>query len=419
MRLLDGLIDTRPLRSSPPFRRLWLGSTATALGGQLTVVAVLAQVWALTGNTVAVGAIGLAKAVPMVVFGLVGGTLADAVDRRRLVLFTTVGQILAAGLLAVQSLAAVESLPVVLALVSLQAACGGLGAPARKTFFVRLLAEDQVAAGIALTHLSFQAAMLAGPAIAGLVTARWGVGTCYVLDTVTFCAGLYGVLRLPAMRPDDTTARPGIRAIWAGWRFIARRPVVRGAFLTDVLATVLAMPIALFPAINEDRFGGNPATLGLFLSAIAVGGIVAGAASGLVTRARRPGIVMLAAAAMWGLGLAGFGFAQPAWLALGCLAVAGAADTLSVISRASIVQLATPDSHRGRVSAVEHIIGVSGPDVGNFRGGLVASATSASFAVISGGALCVLGIAVVAALNKPLRRFTIADEPSRPAPTAP
>lgn len=142
MRLLDGLIDTRPLRSSPPFRRLWLGSTATALGGQLTVVAVLAQVWALTGNTVAVGAIGLAKAVPMVVFGLVGGTLADAVDRRRLVLFTTVGQILAAGLLAVQSLAAVESLPVVLALVSLQAACGGLGAPARKTFFVRLLAED-------------------------------------------------------------------------------------------------------------------------------------------------------------------------------------------------------------------------------------------------------------------------------------
>lgn len=411
MSLLVGLVDIRPLRSSPGFRRLWVGSTLSALGGQLAVFAVLYQVWELTGSSVAVGAVGLAQAVPMVAFGLVGGSLADAVDRRRLVLLTTSGQLLSAGVLAGQALIGLGSLGVLLGLVSLQVSCGALGAPARRTFVARLLSRDQVAAGIALTHLSFQAAMLVGPVIAGVVTARWGVSACYLLDALTFGAALYGVAGLRPMRPVEKLTRPGIRTAWAGWRFIVGHPVLSGAFLTDVLATVMAMPIALFPAINEQRFGGRPETLGLFLSAIAVGGITAGAASGVVTRARRPGTVMLAAAAAWGLGVAGFGLAQSLWLVLGCLAAAGAADTISVISRGSIVQLATPDSHRGRVSAVEHIVGVSGPDLGNFRGGLVAGATSASFAVISGGLLCVLGVAGLARGNPSLRRFTTADRP--------
>ncbi len=299
---LDGLVDIRPLRSSPAFRRLWAGNTLSGLGGQLAVVAVLYQVWELTGSPVAVGAIGLAQAVPMVVFGLVGGSLADAIDRRRLVLLTTTGQLLSAGLLAGQAVAGVGSLWLLLGLVSLQSACGALGAPARRTFVVRLLPPEQVGAGIALTNLSFQAAMLVGPAVAGVVTAQWGVGTCYLLDALTFGAALYGVLRLPSMIPLGEVARPGIRAIWAGWRFIGSHPVLNGALLSDVLATVMAMPIALFPVINEEHFGGSPETLGLFLSAIAVGGIAAGAASGTVTRVRRPGAVMLVAAGVWGLG---------------------------------------------------------------------------------------------------------------------
>lgn len=405
MSLVNGLVDTRPLRSSAAFRRLWMGNSLSALGMPLTLVAVLHQTWALTDNPVAVGAVGLAQAIPMVVFGLVGGSLADVVDRRRLMLLTTTGQIVCAGLLAGQALAGVRSLWILLGLVSLQAACAALGGPARKTFPVRLLAEDQVSAGIALTHVSFQAAMLVGPAIAGVVTAWWGVGACFGLDALTRVAALYGVVRLPSMRPLGEVAAPGIRAIWAGWRFIGRRPVLGGALVTDVFATVLAMPVALFPAINDERFGGSPETLGLFFSAIAVGGIAAGAASGLATRSPRPGAIMLAAATVWGAGLVGFGLAQQLWLALACLGAAGAADTISVISRGTIVQLATPDSHRGRVSSAEHIIGVSGPDLGNFRGGLVAGATSASFAVISGGVLCVLGVAGIALANTSLRKF--------------
>jgi predicted MFS family arabinose efflux permease len=402
------LLDTRPLRSSPPFRRVWVGSCLSTVGGQIAVVAVLHQTWELTASPVAVGAIGLAQAVPMIVFGQVGGALADAVDRRRLVLLTTLGQILVAGLLAAQAFAGLGSLAVLLALVAVQSACNALGAPARRTFAARLLPADQVGAGLALANLSFQGAMLVGPAIAGIVAAGWGVGACYAVDALTFLAALYGVVRLPPLPPDGAVARPGLRSVVAGWRFIAGRPVLAGAFLTDLLATVLAMPIALFPVVNAERFGGGPQTLGLFLSAIAVGGITAGLASGAVTRARRPGLVMLAAAAVWGLALAAFGVAPSLWLVLGCLAVAGAADTISVISRAALVQLVTPDAYRGRVSAVEDVVGMAGPYLGNFRAGLVAGMTSAGFAAVSGGLLCVLGIAAVAATNAALRRPAIA-----------
>jgi predicted MFS family arabinose efflux permease len=260
-----------------------------------------------------------------------------------------------------------------------------------------------VGAGLALFNLGFQASMLVGPAIAGIVSASWGVGACYAVDTLTFLAALYGLVRLPPLPPDGALARPGLRAVAAGWRFIAGRPVLAGAFLTDLIATVLAMPIALFPVVNAERFGGDPATLGLFLSAIAVGGIVAGLGSGTVTRASRPGLVMLVAAGVWGVALAGFGLAPSPWSALGCLALAGAADTISVISRGALVQLATPDAYRGRVSAVEDIVGMAGPYLGNFRAGVVAGATTSGFAAISGGLLCVLGIAAVAAATPALR----------------
>lgn len=416
MTAIDSLLDVQPLRQAPAFRRLWLGNTLSGLGGQLALVAVLYQVWTLTHSTVAVGAVGLAQAVPMVIFGLVGGSLADAVDRRKLVLVTTTGQVAAAGLLTAQAFAGADSLALLLGLVAVHATCGGLGAPARRTFAPRLLPDNLVSAGLALNHLSFQASMLIGPAIAGVVIGAWGVGACYLLDSATFLAALYGVLRLPSLRPLGTPDRPGPRAIWASWRFIGSRPVLRGAFVTDLLATVLAMPVALFPAVNAERYGGNPETLGLFLSAVAVGGILAGAMSGLATRSPRPARAMLIAATLWGVGIAGFGLAQQLWLALGCLAIAGAADTISVISRGSIVALATPDARRGRVSAVEHIIGVAGPDVGNFRGGVVAGATSASFALVSGGLLCVVGVAAVAAFNRPLRRFTVDRSESEPEP---
>ncbi|WP_326726785.1 MFS transporter [Streptomyces phaeochromogenes] len=408
-------LDTRPLRSSRPFRDLWIGSSAAQLGGQIATVAVLAQVWDLTGSPVGTGAIGLATGLPMVLFGLFGGTLADSVDRRAVVRVTAVGQLLAAAGLLAQALADNRSVPLLLALVAMGTACGALGAPARRTFPVRLLPSDQVAAGLALTNVSFQAAMLAGPALAGLIIARWGFPAAYAAQAVTVAVSMLAVIRLPAMKPEGVDVAGGRRRPErGGWGIILRRPTLWGSMATDLSATLLAMPIALFPLVNEVRFDGNPQTLGLFLSAVAVGGITAGLLSGTVTRWRRGGLVQLTAAGVWGVALAGFGLAAPLWLALGCLAVAGAADTVSVVTRSALVQLQTPDAYRGRVSSVEHVIGVAGPELGNFRGGLLASATSASFSLVAGGLSAILAIAAVAATNAPLRAYRTPSAATEP-----
>ena len=412
------LLDVRPL-GVPAFRRLWIGTSLSATGGQIASVAVLYQVWEMTHSPVWTGAVGLARAVPLVVLGLVGGVLADALDRRSLVQWTMAAQVLTALGLAAQALAGLESLVVLLLLVALQAAFGALGAPAQRTFPVRLLGRSLVAAGIALQHLSFQVAMLAGPALAGVILGQWGLTPPYLVQAAAFLAALYAVVRLPAMPPTGPGSGRGLRAVVDGARFIARRPVLGGLYATDLIATLLAMPIALFPMINEQRFGGNPETLGLFLSAIAVGGMLAGLFSGTLTRSDRPGLVQLWAAGIWGAALAVFGLVGPLWLALGMLAVAGAADTVSVIARGAAVQLATPDSHRGRVTSVEHVIGVAGPELGNFRAGVVAGLAGAAFAATSGGLVCLVGIAVIAAANRPLREFRVnRDVPDHPGDTS-
>ncbi|MET7320540.1 MFS transporter [Streptomyces sp. NPDC005549] len=411
-------LDTRPLRGSQPFRDLWIGTSVSQVGGQIANVAVLAQVWDLTGSPVGTGAIGLATGLPMVLFGLLGGTLADTVDRRAVVRATTAGQLLAAAALCAQALADNRNVLLLLALVAVGTSCSALGAPARRTFPVRLLPDDQVAAGLALTNVSFQAAMLAGPAMAGLIIARWDLPAAYAAQAAAMVVSMLAVIRLPAMRPEGADAAGGRRRPKrGGWRIVLRRPALWGSMATDLSATLLAMPVALFPLVNEIRFGGNPQTLGLFLSAVAVGGITAGLLSGTVTRWRRGGLVQLSAAGVWGLALACFGLAGPLWLALGCLAVAGAADTVSVVTRSALVQLETPDAYRGRVSSVEHVIGVAGPELGNFRGGLLASATSASFSLVFGGLSAILAIAAVAATNAPLRGYRTPPAPTKP--TAP
>ncbi|WP_406339440.1 MFS transporter [Streptomyces sp. NBC_00649] len=411
-------LDTRPLRGSRPFRDLWIGTSTSQLGGQIATVAVLAQVWELTGSTVGTGAIGLATGLPMVLFGLLGGTLADSVDRRALVRATTTGQLLVAAGLSAQAVAGNRNVFLLLALVAAGTACGALGAPARRTFPVRLLPADQVAAGLALTNVSFQVAMLAGPALAGLIIARWDLSAAYAAQAVATLVSVLAVIRLPAMKPGGTDAKVSRRRPErGGWRIVLRRPTLWGSMATDLSATLLAMPIALFPLVNEIRFDGNPQTLGLFLSAVAVGGIAAGLLSGMVTRWRRGGLVQLCAAAVWGLALAGFGLSGPLWPALGCLAVAGAADTVSVVTRSALVQLETPDAYRGRVSSVEHVIGVAGPELGNFRGGLLASATSAPFALVTGGLSATLAVAAVAATNASLRAYRTPRTPDEP--TAP
>jgi MFS family permease len=390
------LLDLQPLRTSGVFRRLWIGGCCSGFGSQMTLVAIMFQVWQATHSTVWSGAVGIAQAIPLVAIGLVAGSLVDRYDRRTIYLLARCGQLATAIALAVQGLAG--QLPVLglLAVLAGQSCFVAVSGPASRTFISRLLPTEQVSAGLALNRISSQAAMLIGPAVGGLVLGAAGVGGCYLIDALSFGAAFYGALGLPAMRPDGAGARPGIHGVLDGFAFMGRNPVIRGALLTDLAATVLSFPISLFPLINAERFGNNPRTLGLFLSAIAVGGVLASIFAGSYTRRGRQGLVMVLAAGGWGAALVGFALAPGAWLGLGFLVLAGFADTVSVVSRGTLVQTHTPDALRGRVVAAEIVVGRAGPDIGNLRGGLLASATSGTVSLLSGGLLCLLGVAAVA-----------------------
>lgn len=410
MGLSRALLDIAPLRSAPAFRRLWIGGVFSGFGGQMTMVAVLYQVWDLTGSTLWTGAIGLAQALPIIAFGLFAGTVVDRVDRRRFYLIMLGGQAVCSLLLAVQGFLGQVPVIGVLALVATQSCFVAGGGPAARTFIPQLLAPTQLTAGLALNRVSFQSAMLLGPALGGLTVAWVGVSGCYLVDAVTFLVALYAGFGLPSGRPDGDPARPGLRGIVDGLAFIVRTPAVRGVLITDLAATVLSMPVSLFPLVNAERFGNDPRTLGLFLSAIAVGGVIASVLSGTFTRVRRPGMAMLAGSATWGAALAGFGISPDPWIGLGLLALAGAADTIVVVCRSTVLQLHTPNALLGRVSAAEQIVGQAGPDIGNVRGGLVAAATSGTTALVSGGLLCVVAVVLVGVATPGLRRFSTASQ---------
>ncbi len=389
------LMDVRPLRESPAFRRLWLGSGISAIGSQMTTFAVALQVFTMTHSPVAVGAVGLCAAVPSIVLGLVGGSIADAVERRALVLGTSTGLAAVSAGLAVQAFLGVRQLWLLYLLVAVAGVLNSVDLPARRTFMPLVLPAEQIPAGSALNMLTFHGSWVVGPVLAGVVTGVWGLRACYLIDALSFGAALYSVFRLPPMPPEAGTDRPGARSVLDGLRFIGRSRVLVGAFLTDMNATVFGMPFALFPAINAERFGGSPRTLGLLTSAVAVGGILGSALSGPLNRIRRHGRTMLICSAVWGAGLAGFGLARTLWLALALLVVAGAADVLSVIARSTIVQIVTPDRYRGRTNAADFVVGGVAPQLGNFRAGAIGSLATPAVSAVSGGLTVIAGAALI------------------------
>ncbi len=408
------LADIGPLRDSPAFRRLWIGSTLSNVGGAMTAFAVPLQVYDITRSPLAVGAIGVAQLAPTITAGLLGGSLSDAFDRRKLVLAMTICSAAESAALAAQAFAGLRLVWLLYALVAVQASVSAINQPARRTFIPSLLRADQVAAGLALNRLSFQLMLTAGPALAGLIAAapHLGLRACYLADALSFGGSLYGIVRMPPLAPRAGAARPGPRAVAEGVRFIGRSPVLAGAFLADLNATIFGLPIALFPAINAERFGGDPRTLGLFLTAIGVGGLISAALSGPVGRISRQGRAMLWAVAIWGAAFAGFAVVSSLWLTLGMLAVAGAADTFTVVFRGTIVQMATPDELRGRVSAADYVVGSGGAQIGELESGALGSLTSPVISALSGGLVTLAGVVVIGLALPGFARYRArADEP--------
>jgi MFS family permease len=411
------LTDLAPLRSNPVFRRLWIGTTLSQVGGSMTTYAVALQVWDTTHSTAATGAIGLVTLVPMLLIALPGGSIADAVDRRKLVLVMTACSAVVSGALFLQALAGLGWLWLVYALVAISSAIGAVNAPTRRTLIRSIVAPGQLPAAVALNRVSFQTMLIGGAALAGVVTGAVGLKGCYLLDTVSFAGSLYGMFSMPALpaAPGTRSGRSQLALTGEGLAYIWRNRVLAGAFFSDLNATFFALPVSLFPAINAARFGGDPRTLGLFTSAIGVGGMVTAVLSRPFTKVTRQGIGMLAAVAAWGLAFAIFAITESLWLTLLALGIAGAADSITVMFRGIIVQRVTPPELLGRVNAADYVIGAGGGQLGSLESGLVGAVTSAEVSALIGGLLTVAGALAIVTGIPAFRRYRDEDLAAPPA----
>ena len=409
-RRLRGLaLDTSPLRLSRPYRNLLIGDSVSVIGTQVTTVAVPIQVYDQTGSAFAVGLVGLAGLLPIILFGLYGGAVADAVDRRKLVLCTTVGQAVCSSVLLAQALAGLQWTWLLYVVVAVQAGLFALDSPARQAFVPRLLPGPLLPAANALRQVEFNIGVTAGPLLAGLLVGRFGFSSAYGLDAVSFTASLWAVASLPSMAPEGGGTRAGLRSVVEGLRFLATRPVLLLTFVVDLVAMVFAMPRALFPALAEQVFGGGAETAGALYSALAAGALLGALGGGWFGRVRRQGVAVLVAVVAWGVAITLFGLTDRLWLALVLLAVAGASDMVSAVFRTAILQTAAPDDMRGRLGGVFIVVVAGGPRLGDARAGAGASLVGLQGAVVAGGLACVGLTLAVAAVVPRFRAYDARD----------
>ena len=404
-------MDIRPLRESRDFRRLWFGVGISAIGSAITLVAIPFQVYDLTHSTLLVGLLGLAALGPMLVVPIYGGAVADAVDRRRLLLFSDVAQMLVTVGLLVNALLPHPSVWFLFVAEALGTTAYGFQRPARNALTPRLVAEDQLLAAITVEDVFFTLARVAGPVMAGGLITSVGLAGAYSVDIATFAASLGAIWLLPPAPPAPDADRPSLQSILDGFRYVLRRRVLLGIFVVDTIAMIFGMPRALFPALAE-QLGGGAGALGLLYGATSFGAFLASLTSGWMMTLRRQGVGVYIAAAAWGAALVFVGFAEAVWFAFAFLAVAGAADFISAVLRGNILLTATPDSMRGRVSGIELAQVAGAPYIGDVEAGVVATLTSVRTSIVSGGILTVVGTAVAALAIPALLRYD-AREPKR------
>ncbi len=417
------LADTRPLRNDH-FRRLWVANIVTVVGAQLTVVAVPAQIYADTGSSAYVGLTGLFGLVPLVVFGLYGGALADVFDRRSILRVTTVGLIVTSGLFAVQAFAGSTNVWLLLCLFALQQAFFAVNQPTRSAVLPKLLTPDLLPAANSLNMTVFQAGAIAGPLVAGILIPFTGFAWLYAVDTLTLFATLGAVLRLPSLAVEGAATQvPGVRAVIDGFAYLRSQPVLLMSFVVDLIAMVFGMPRALFPeiaAVDFDGPGEGGLVFALLFAAIPAGAVLGGIFSGWVSRIARQGLAVVLCILVWGAAMAGFGLAvvlADQWrtpmllLALLMLVVGGAADMVSAAFRTSMLQSAATDAMRGRLQGVFIVVVAGGPRVADVLHGATAASVGAGAAAAGGGVLVVVGTVVAALVVPSFVRYRITRTP--------
>lgn len=390
-------LDTTPLRRDRDYRWLWSGQAISGMGNQITRVALPFQVYVLTGSTLAIAALTIFQLVPILLFALGAGALADAVDRRRLLMVTQVGLAACSLTLTLLAISGNPPLPALFGVAFLAAGLGAVDQPTRSSAIPRLVPAERLPAAIALNQLNFQTASIIGPAIGGLLIATVGIAGAYAVDVVSFLATFTALVAIRPLPPLGDALRPGLAAIAEGLRFARERRAILGSFAIDLNAMVFGMPTSLFPVLALDVFQTGPAGFGLLASAPAVGAFLGALLSGWVSSVRRIGRAIVLAVLGWGLAITAFGlvtFSFP--LACLFLALAGTADVFSAVFRSTLVQLETPDALRGRIMSIHGLVVTSGPRIGDIEAAAVAAFAGPQAAVISGGIACLLGVLVVA-----------------------
>ena len=388
-----------------------LGQLVSSTGTQLTLVALPVQVYDITRSSFSVGLLGLVTFFPLLVGGLYGGAIADAMDRRKLAIVTSLGLAFASLLLVLQALLELHSIGVLYGVAAVTALLSGVDSPARQAIVPRLVPLADLPAAGALSYASTTLATTVGPLIAGLLVAGPGFGVTYTVDALSFLAALYSIVRLPALPPEGGGTRASAASVLEGLKFLRTQPVVTMTFAVDLVAMVFGMPRALFPALAADHLGGGARTVGFLYAALAAGGLIGTVFGGWFGRVRRQGLAVLVAVLAWGIFVIGFGLVHSLGPALVILALSGAADAISAVFRGVILQTATPDAMRGRLQGVFIVVVAGGPRLGDLESGAAASVLSLSGAVVSGGIAVVAGVALLALAVPGFRRYRFEPDP--------
>jgi MFS family permease len=445
-------IDTRPLRH-PAYRRLWSSSLVTAVGSQLTAVAVPKQIYDITGSSGWIGIASFFGLAPLIVFGLWGGAIADAVDRRKLMLATNCGVALTSVAFWVQAAAGMRSVWLLAGLTALQQAMFGLNSPARGAAIPRLVPPQELAAANALGATTMLTGALFGPLLAGALIPIIGLSTLYLIDALGLTVTLWAVFRLPAMPPirstDESAAPPeasaassapspsapspsptpspspspspsptptpapapaparrnGLAEVIEGFRFVSASPLLALSFMVDLIAMVFGLPRALFPQLAATTFSHNHLALGLLYASMPAGALIGGLFSGTYTRLRRHGLMTIVAVTTWGVAITGFGLSGSLPIACAFMALGGAADFVSMVFRGAILQSAAPDEMRGRMQGVFVVVVTGGPRLADLIHGLAGAALGTRTATVAGGLAVIAAVLGLAALTPSYTRY--------------
>jgi MFS family permease len=399
------LIDLGPLRERRGFRLLFAGTLVEVFGSQFTAVAVPFQVYALTRSSFQVGLVSLAQLIPLIIGALIGGAVGDAVDRRHILVVTSLLLALTSGSLAVNALLAHPSVLAIYLVSAVAAGLGGALSTASYAAVPALVDPQQLVPAYASMQVVDQVGLVVAPALAGLLIGAVQLRWVFAVASLIYLLTALTMLPISAIPPVQGATRPGLGSVMEGLRYLHGRQVLQGAYLIDINAMVFGMPRALFPALATTMFRGGATTLGYLYAAPAAGALVGALTTGWLERIRRAGWAVIAAVCVWGAAIAAFGLVHVLWAALILLAVAGWADVISAVLRSTILQSSVPEEFRSRISSVQIAVVEGGPRLGDLESGAVASLVSTEFSIITGGLACIAGAALLTGLLPGFRRY--------------